>query len=557
MKIPKLVQNFVNFILSVFNVKLDAVFGLDISDGSVEILELKGFWKSRIAAYGRVMLEEGIVKDGEVLQREKLKQKIAEALASAAPRKVSTNKVVLSLPESKIFIHTFVIDIPKETRRKKRREMLTEVIWEEIGKVIPFNKENIYYDWDVTRVKGADGKMFNKVLFAAAPKVIVDEYIKTTSELGLEVSMLNPESINLGKILLGKNGKSTMIVDIGSRTSNISVFSEDGVLAISVAIPVAGSVFTQLIADKLNKSKEEAEKLKKEIGFQSASGAEKKKVMEILEPALKQIAREIKRAAEYYKKRHLRPISQIILVGGSALLPGLDSFFHKETKFEVDTANAFRHISWSLSLKKQPHKVLFANVAGLAAQGAANGKYSINLLKHIPRKKFKVVQTADLVALGHLRRVTIMRSILSNNSFFVVLVLIIAFIAIGVMLYCYVFFPLQQMSEMPSSAILEKTMPLVPIFRQNIKTPTSTFTSTSATTTVPEIIEHPMPMVQIQNTPTDWLNVRNGPGLNYNKITRVYPGESYTQLKEENGWYKIRISTSTEGWVSSQYVIIK
>lgn len=58
--------------------------------------------------------------------------------------------------------------------------------------------------------------------------------------------------------------------------------------------------------------------------------------------------------------------------------------------------------------------------------------------------------------------------------------------------------------------------------------------------------------VQILNTPTGTLNVRSGPGLNYNVTAKVKPGEKYELLKEQSGWYQIKLSSGS-GWISSQY----
>ncbi len=61
-------------------------------------------------------------------------------------------------------------------------------------------------------------------------------------------------------------------------------------------------------------------------------------------------------------------------------------------------------------------------------------------------------------------------------------------------------------------------------------------------------------MVVVRDTPTGWLNVREGSGTTYPMITRVYPGESYLLLEEKNEWYKIKIDEDTAGWVFSGYV---
>jgi hypothetical protein len=57
--------------------------------------------------------------------------------------------------------------------------------------------------------------------------------------------------------------------------------------------------------------------------------------------------------------------------------------------------------------------------------------------------------------------------------------------------------------------------------------------------------------VEILQTPTGILNVRNGPGTGYAIIGQVSPEEKYELLEESSGWYKIK--ASKEGWISTQY----
>jgi len=62
--------------------------------------------------------------------------------------------------------------------------------------------------------------------------------------------------------------------------------------------------------------------------------------------------------------------------------------------------------------------------------------------------------------------------------------------------------------------------------------------------------------VTITETPTGWLNVRSGPGTEYEKIDKLSPQETYILLEESEEWYKIKLSDEDEGWISSQYAQI-
>ncbi len=58
----------------------------------------------------------------------------------------------------------------------------------------------------------------------------------------------------------------------------------------------------------------------------------------------------------------------------------------------------------------------------------------------------------------------------------------------------------------------------------------------------------------ISDTPTGFLNVRDEPSTAGAQIDQVSPGDEYEYTDEKNGWYQIKLSDGTEGWVSGDYV---
>lgn len=63
----------------------------------------------------------------------------------------------------------------------------------------------------------------------------------------------------------------------------------------------------------------------------------------------------------------------------------------------------------------------------------------------------------------------------------------------------------------------------------------------------------PRPYVQILDTPTGFLRVRAEAASSAEEVGRVNPGEYYSLLDEQSGWYKIEYTENEEGWISSQY----
>lgn len=64
--------------------------------------------------------------------------------------------------------------------------------------------------------------------------------------------------------------------------------------------------------------------------------------------------------------------------------------------------------------------------------------------------------------------------------------------------------------------------------------------------------------VIILDTPTGWLSVRDGPGKTFERIGKILPQETHQLLEEDEGWFKIDISSEETdeeitGWMFSEY----
>src|SRR3989344_1527404 len=62
------------------------------------------------------------------------------------------------------------------------------------------------------------------------------------------------------------------------------------------------------------------------------------------------------------------------------------------------------------------------------------------------------------------------------------------------------------------------------------------------------------PEVEVIDTPTGFLRVRDKASTAGKEITRVNVGDTLILLEELSGWMRVRLSNGTEGFVSSTYV---
>ena len=501
--------------------------GIDISDYSIEVLGLN---KNReIFGYSRALLEEGIVQDGTILKKEKLAAKLKELLANAKPNPISSPKnlkAIVSLPESKVFIHYF--SVPKHVRGN----VLKQKVFEESSKIIPLDPEQIVWDYTISPVKD-----MQRVVYIGTSKETVDSYVAVMNAAGIELLALDVESLSLSRSLLRQG--SSMIVDIGARTANVSIFNRDKILAISVTIPLGGTHFTEAVARQLKVGVDEAEKIKRAFGFDKEKTGNK--VFSILQTKFQMIVEEINKTIRYFEDKSGENIKEIVLAGGSALLPEVDTYLSEKFGKKVRIANPREKVKNGRIFGRKNPPILFANVIGLALRAGGNSTEGINLLERPSVKRTEVARKP---------RATQQRFLPTRRKrIFALLLGVVVLLVVGFVLYQY--FSLSEEYPEAGPAVVESPevdkLPAVPPEEEQ---------------EIDDVTEEALTLL-IQDTPTGWLNVREGPGTSYARITRVYPGESYPLLEEKDNWYKIALDPEgqangagegTEGWVTSQYV---
>jgi len=186
------------------------------------------------------------------------------------------------------------------------------------------------------------------------------------------------ESKSLGRALIDKfeKNKGIIILDIGARTSIISVFDKAS-LRFTTNLKIAGNLFSQKISEGLNLSFSEAEKIKIKKGFLS------ERFGEILKKESESVCQELKRVIKYIERKYALPIEKIILAGGSSLLPGLREYFQEKIGLRVEIGDPLTKIGKNTILHKKEKRILFANVIGLGLRALEKNplKSDINLLK--------------------------------------------------------------------------------------------------------------------------------------------------------------------------------
>jgi len=355
-----------------FNFFKKSTFGLDISDYSIEMVSLGGsIEKPKLLAMGREILEPGIVEDGKILQKEKLEAILRGLVKRPKFGQLKSNRLIFALPESKTFIHFF--ELPDNLKKEKIRE---EAEFQAIHN-FPLPLKDLYFDFKIRN---------KEVLLVAAPKDIVKDYLELFKKIRLQPLALETESLSLARSLIKNQKETILIVDIGARTTNFSIF-DAGRLRLSITTDVAGNKFTQALNQKLTVSLPEAENLKKEIGL----NPEKKegKVFLVLQKEIQKVISEIQKIDKYFYEKENKSFEKIILAGGSATLPNLTEYLADNLEKPVIAGDPWMKVDIEILKEKEYlskalkiNPILYATVVGSALRGLMRNAATaeINLL---------------------------------------------------------------------------------------------------------------------------------------------------------------------------------
>lgn len=527
------------------------IFGLDISDNSIEALILTKplFGKAKVAAYARTVLRGKQVINGAIKDKKKLSDSIIKVLASAKPKPIKSPYCIVSIPESQVF--TTIFKLPAGLKEKE----IKNTVPVKAEEVIPFKSNEVYFDFKVI----SKSKDIQEVFYVAVPSKVINDYVEVLQASNLTPIAFDLESISLSRAVMGfkqKHGKGKLIMDIGARTTNLNIFDRNGIRQ-SITIRIAGDRFTKAVAKSLNQPEKEADKIKIKSGFDSTK--ENGKVVLALQNEFKRILAETKKAVEFYQVESQRQIDQVILAGGSAMLPKIDQYLADNLSIEAVIANPLTKVSDPKNLAGlKNNAVLFSNVAGLALRAIGKNPVEddINLLPVITRGFSIVPPKTD------------------KRSWFWVYtrlgVLITLAIILGVLYRLKInnidvvgnFIPSTDSSNYELNIdqnVLDQLRSMV----ESSTTPTTTATTTATTTeelatSTPTVVIKEAPeqprVVEVIPTTLGYLNMRSGAGISFAKVAQVDSGTQVTVLKEENGWLQIELADGSSGWVSSAYV---
>jgi type IV pilus assembly protein PilM len=324
--------------------------GMDIGSRSAKLVQLDpGGKNNRVLGYGYANFAADAIIEGIISDPEAIAASIKELLKNPIAGTLSARRVALSVPISKVF--TRVIQLPPMSAAD-----LEQAVHFEAEQYVPVPLNDLYIDYEVVaedaplvplapdpaaKAPTADTKVAPKaakpteehhqdVLMVAAPRAIVDSYMKLFDFLDMELAAIETSQAAITRAMThaSKAKQTALIVDFGSRSTDLSVF--DQVTRLAGTFGLGGDDLTQTLVKSLGITADQANEIKYKFGLGS-SGLQSK-ILQALDPQLKKMVGELKKAIKFYQDRTeaKQTIEQMFLTGGSSRMPGLVDYLYKE-----------------------------------------------------------------------------------------------------------------------------------------------------------------------------------------------------------------------------------
>lgn len=311
-------------------------FGLDIGATSMKIVSLVKDKRGTVlqSCLTTVTPSKGMQSESPFDQQE-MAQALQRLIVDAH---VTTPLVNVALPENQVF--TKVIEMPVLSDKE-----LSSAIYWEAEQHIPAPLPTMTIDYKVLK-KDQSNQVNSKmqVLLVGAQTTLVKRYQTILEMAGLSINVIETEMLSVIRALSPQNTENVyLIVNIGALSTSLAII-QNGTLIFSFTIALGGLAMDRAIASNFGFTPTQAEEYKKVYGIadQSLGG----KITQVLDPILSSMLSEIKKALTFYSEKHKsdNPITQIILTGGSSLLPGLDVFFVKSCGIETVIGNPWKNV---------------------------------------------------------------------------------------------------------------------------------------------------------------------------------------------------------------------
>src|SRR3990167_5393004 len=344
------------------------VLGVDLGSSNLKIIQLKKE-RSRILleTYGEIATgpyaDLPVGKSAHLLDA-KVREMMMDLMKEAGAK---AEQAIVSLPLRSSFIKVISFPIISE-------EELKEAIPFEARKHIPVPTNEVVLNWMVLpqgefSKSGDEGfikeRKTQDILLIAIHRDAIEKYQNIFQSTRLGVKAFEIEIFSYARSVLSKELHPSLLVDLGAQSTRF-VIVDYGVIRMAHTIDRGSLELTDALSRSLGIEFDRAEHLKYDTGL--SSRPEHKEIKSVIEPILDNIFSEGSRVISEYYKKYGRSVKKAYLLGGGALLNGIQDFAVSRFGIEVRFADPFSKVEYPAFLKETLREIgpTFATAMGAA-----------------------------------------------------------------------------------------------------------------------------------------------------------------------------------------------
>jgi type IV pilus assembly protein PilM len=347
--------------MGLFSFGAQTQIGVSIGSSSIKIAEVKKSGKAySLVHFGVAQLPDEAIQNREIVNH----MAVVDALRGLVSElKIKGKTVTTSLSGAAVIVKKILLD------QTSPRELNEAILWE-AEQYVPFDINEVAFDYQILNKNGPEGKM--EIMLVACKRTIIDSYVSAIKDAGLVAGVVDIDMFALQNTYEFNYPPETPValVDIGAASLKLAVCA-GGQPTFTRDSAVGGRTLTTEIQKHLNVSYQEAELLKIDG---NAQGQLPQEVADLMHVAAENFASEIKRSMDFYIASNTgAPAQYVLLAGGTSRLPNLAKMVEEAVGIPVQLLNPFNSISYDTKIFNQDYIGAVSSIAatpvGLALRG--------------------------------------------------------------------------------------------------------------------------------------------------------------------------------------------
>jgi len=340
------------------------MIGVDIGTSSIKIAELSRWGQGKtLENYGEIksssLYKEPFrnVDRGSYLLSDYFVSRAVSAILDEA--RIKTKAAVFSIPDFSTFCVYF--DLPPMSAKE-----IKQAVQYSAPQYIPLPITETTLDWKLVGGTPGDKNSRLKIFLVAIPNQVISQYQNVARMAGLDLYAVEAEAMAISRALVKSNKSCVCLIDIGVQSTTINIIDK-GNLKKSYSFDFAGSQLTYAVSSILGIGNIEAEEVKNKEGLISNKKDIAKTLYLLIDPLLLETKKVL---ADFYQQES-KEVDEILLTGGTSLMPGLKEYFSEILKKKTEIPDCFSEILYPPILEPTLEKMgpSFSVAVGLALGG--------------------------------------------------------------------------------------------------------------------------------------------------------------------------------------------